>query len=81
MKLFGLTEHSLKWFRSYLTIRIQVSNVDLVQSKQNSIKYGVPEVSTLGLFLFLFMLMIYQIASLALLEVCCIHKKQINNRS
>ena len=52
MKLYGLTEHSSKWFRSCLTNRIHVCKVDDVHSKQTSIKYGVPQGSTLGLFLF-----------------------------
>ena len=55
MKLYGLTEHSLKWFRSCLTNRIQVCKVDHVQSKQTSIKYGVPQGSTLGLSLFFYL--------------------------
>ena len=52
MKLYGLIEHSLKWFRSCLTNRIQVCKIDHIQSKQTSIKYGVPQGSTLGLLLF-----------------------------
>ena len=47
MKLYGLTEHFLKWFRFCLTNRIQVWKVDHVQSNQISIKYGVLQDSTL----------------------------------
>ena len=66
MKLYGLTEFSLKWFRSCLANRIQVCKVDHVQSKQTSIKFGVHQGSTLGLLLFLFMLIIWQITLHAL---------------
>ena len=55
MKLCGLTEHSLNWFKPYLRNRIQVCKVDHVQSKQISIKYGVPQGSTLRILLLFYL--------------------------
>ena len=81
MKLYGITQHSLKWFRSCLTSRIQVCKVDHVQSKQISMKYGVPQGSTLGLLFFLVVLIIHQIALHVSPQVRCINQRQISNRS
>ena len=80
MKLYGLTEHFLKWFRSYLTNRILVCKVDHMQPKQTSIKYRVPQGSILELLLFLFMLMISQTALHALPQVCLLKIKNLSTR-
>ena len=53
MSIYGLDEIVLKWFRSYLTNRSQLTVVRDKESKQLKIIAGVPQGSILGPLLFL----------------------------
>ena len=44
---------TLKWFESYLTVRLQFVTYDGIQSDINSVKCGVPQGSILGSLLFI----------------------------
>ena len=53
LKLYGLDEVSLKWFKNYLSDRTQVVRVDNNLSHTSHIKMGVPQGSIVGPFLFI----------------------------
>ena len=48
----GIRGTALKWFRSYLTDRIQTVTIGSSQSVPEPLKYGVPQGSVLGPLLF-----------------------------
>jgi len=50
---YGIRDHSLKWFESYLSDRRQFTYINNNQSNLKPIKYGVPQGSVLGPLLFL----------------------------
>ena len=51
--LSALRVNSIGWFRSYLTDREQITNINGTHSKPRGIRGGVPQGSILGLLLFL----------------------------
>ena len=53
LELYGLDNQSLKWFKSYLTGRKQMTRVDGHVSTLGTVKMGVPQGSILGPFLFI----------------------------
>ena len=53
LEYYGIRGKSLKWFDSYLTDRQQYTEVNKVLSDVDYIKYGVPQGSVLGPFIFL----------------------------
>ena len=53
MKYFGFRTSLIKWFKSYLSNRKLLVYIDNVFSEAGTLKYGVPQGSILGLFLFL----------------------------
>ncbi len=52
LKLAGLTEASVSWFRSYLNNRYQVTRVNGVLSEEERVEYGVSQGLILGPLLF-----------------------------
>jgi retron-type reverse transcriptase len=50
---YGIRDHSLKWFESYLSDRTQFTYINNNQSNLKPMKYGVPQGSVLGPLLFL----------------------------
>jgi len=53
LKAIGLDDNSVNWFRSYLSGRSQMVNLDGYNSKPEAITCGVPQGSVLGPLLFL----------------------------
>ena len=53
MKYFGLRTSVIKWFESYLSNRKFLVCIDSVFSEAGTLKYGVPQGSTLGRLPFL----------------------------
>ena len=53
MHCYGIRGHTLAWFQSYLSSRIQICNVDQTMSKTRTVKCGIPQGSNLGPLLFL----------------------------
>ena len=53
MYMYGIQDQALKWFRSYLTGRVQICKVKHAMSSKRNIKCGVPQGSNLGPLLFL----------------------------
>ena len=53
LKLYGCTENTLCWFKSYLTNRRQMCKIGRTISQERVIRCGVPQGSTLGPLLFL----------------------------
>ena len=53
LKLYGCTENTLCWFKSYLTNRRQMCKIGRTISQERIIRCGVPQGSTLGPLLFL----------------------------
>ena len=45
---FGIFQKALSWVNSYLSDRKQAVTVHDVESKDNTLKYGVPQGSVLG---------------------------------
>ena len=52
LSLFGLSENSLIWFKSYLHLRTQKTIANNYLSSEKTITYGVPQGSVLGPVLF-----------------------------
>ena len=50
---YGIRGTILKWFKSYLTDRLQFVTIDGTQSEIKSVKCGVPQCSILGPLLFI----------------------------
>ena len=48
MYTYGIQDQALKWFRSYLTGRVQICKVKQTTSSKRIIKCGVPQGSNLG---------------------------------
>jgi hypothetical protein len=53
LEYYGIRGTALKWFKSYLSDRMQCTEIGDTQSKLNYIKHGVPQGSILGPLLFL----------------------------
>jgi hypothetical protein len=53
LKLYGCSENTLCWFKSYLTNRRQMCKIGRTISQERVIRCGVPQGSTLGPLLFL----------------------------
>ena len=53
MKALGFTESTLNWFKSYLSDRKQITDVDGTASTEQKVNLGVPQGSILGPILFL----------------------------
>ena len=53
MHCYGIRGHTLAWFQSYLSSRIQICKVDQTMSKTRTVKCGIPQGSNLGPLLFL----------------------------
>ena len=49
---FGVCDDALKWLESYMSDRQQSVTIKGVQSKERTLKYGVPQGSVLGPELF-----------------------------
>ena len=68
LRLNGLDDHACKWFKSYLSDRVQCTVVNGVESSPQRIKCGVPQGSNLGPRLFMFF--IYDLPNS--LKHCCV---------
>ena len=53
MHCYGIRGHTLAWFQSYLSSRIQICKVDQTMSKTRTVKCGIPQGYNLGPLLFL----------------------------
>jgi hypothetical protein len=53
MHCYGIRGHTLAWFQSYLSSRIQICKVDQTMSKTRTVKCGIPQGSNLRPLLFL----------------------------
>ena len=53
MRLYGLSDSVVEWFRSYLADRTQCTVVNGVQSRPQTISCGIPQGSNLGPLLFI----------------------------
>ena len=53
LRYYGVDEHAIKWFKSYLSNRKQYVQIDEVKSSIKDIETGVPQGSTLGPLLFI----------------------------
>ena len=53
LSLYGFSKHSVTWFNNYLSNRLQRTLVNGHVSRSKSVKYGVPQGSTLGPTLFI----------------------------
>ena len=49
---FGIMDHALNWFRSYLKLRKQFVSVNGIDSSLKDLQYGIPQGSVLGPLLF-----------------------------
>ena len=49
---FGIMDHALNWFRSYLKLRKQFVFVNGIDSSLKDLQYGIPQGSVLGPLLF-----------------------------
>ena len=53
MQYLGFANHTINWFRSYLSNRTQITEIDGVRSTELNMQLGVPQGSILGPILFL----------------------------
>ena len=53
LRYYGLDEHAISWFKSYLSNRKQFVQIDDIKSNVKNIETGVPQGSTLGPLLFI----------------------------
>ena len=53
LSIIGFSDHTVKWFQSYLSNRKFTVNLDNFFSEVSSISHGMPQGSILGLLLFL----------------------------